>query len=69
MSSKKGAKMNKDKFFKEQLALKGIYDYSQQDFDRIKALFIDNITHFKMDKYTAFDRAFEVVFGRKKCKK
>ena len=61
--------MSKNKWLKQQLALKGIYNYSQQDFDRLKALFIDNITHFKMDKYTAFDRAFEAVFRRKKCKK
>ncbi len=58
--------MSKDKWLKQQLSLKGIYDYSQQDFDRLKALFIDNITHFKMDKYTAFDRAFEAVFGRER---
>ncbi|WP_297456033.1 hypothetical protein [Persephonella sp.] len=57
--------MNKDKWIKQQLALKGIYNYSQQDFDRLKSLFIDNITSLKMDKYTAFDRAFQAVFGRK----
>lgn len=57
--------MSKDKFLKEQLALKGIYDYTQQEFDRLKALFIDNITHFKMDRYTAFDKAFEVVFKKR----
>ena len=58
--------MSKDKWLKQQLALKGIYDYTQQEFDRLKALFIDNITSLKMDKYLAFDRAFEAVFRRKK---
>ncbi|WP_457641414.1 hypothetical protein [Persephonella sp.] len=57
--------MSKDKWLKQQLALKGIYGYTQQEFDRLKALVIDNITHFNMDRYTAFDRAFEIVFRRK----
>ena len=58
--------MSKDQWLKQQLGLKGIYSYTDQDFSRLKSMFIDNITHFKMDKYTAFDRPFEAVFNRKK---
>ena len=57
--------MSKDKWLKQQLSLKGIYNYTEEDFNRLKSLFIDNITHFKIDKHTAFDRAFSIVFGRK----
>lgn len=57
--------MSKDKWLKQQLSLKGIYDYTEEDFNRLKSLFIDNITSLKMDKYLAFDKAFKIVFGRK----
>ncbi|WP_457628374.1 hypothetical protein [Persephonella sp.] len=55
-------KESKTTFIKQQLALKGIYDYTEKQLEQLKSLFIDNITHFKMDRYTAFDRAFEAVF-------
>ena len=58
--------MSKSDFIKQQLALRGIFNYTDQDFSRLKSMFIDNVTLLKMDKYTAFDRAFEVVFGRKR---
>jgi len=57
--------MSKTDFIKKQLALKGIYDYTQRQLDQLKSLFIDLITTYKIDKYTAFDRAFETVFRRK----
>lgn len=57
---------SKTQFIKEQLALKGIYDYTEQQFKQLKAIFTDILSRYKIDKYTAFDRAFEVVFERKR---
>ena len=58
--------MSKTDFIKKQLALKGIYDYTEQQFYQVKALFIDYLILYKMDKYTAFDKAFKAVFKEKK---
>jgi CMP-N-acetylneuraminic acid synthetase len=58
--------MSKTDFIKKQLALKGIYNYTDQQLQQLKSIFIDNITHYNMDRHTAFDKAFEVVFRRKR---
>ncbi len=58
--------MSKTDWIKQQLAIKGIYDYTEKQLEQLKSLFIDNITLLKMNRYDAFDKAFEVVFRRKK---
>ena len=57
---------SKDRYLKEKLAEKGKFDYTLQQFRRLKGLYIDNRVVFRMEKEKAFEEAFKTVFGGKK---
>jgi len=58
---------SKDKYLLRKLGEKGKLDYTQEQFKRLKELFIDNIIHFKMDREQVFEDAYKTVFRRAKC--
>ena len=57
---------SKTEFLKEQLALKGIYDYTEEDIKFLKIEMIDAMHYGKKDKYEAFNDAFFIWQRRKK---
>jgi len=57
--------MNKTDFIKQQLALKGIYDYTEKDLKILKTEMIEAILQGR-DRYQAFEDAFYIWKRRKK---
>ena len=56
--------MSKTDFIKEQLALRGIYNYTEKDLKFLKTTMIEAIHHGR-DRYQAFEDAFKL--WRRKC--
>lgn len=48
---------SKDQYLKSMLAEKGKFDYTNQQFYKLKCLFIDNVSLLKMPKEEAFENA------------
>ena len=57
--------MVKTAFIKQQLAEKGIYDYTEEDIKFFKIKMINAIYYGKKDKYEAFQDAFYIWKRRK----
>jgi len=53
---------SKDLYIKQKLAEKGKFDYSEEEFNKLKKEFIDNLFIYK-DKEEAFEEAYKKVFG------
>ncbi len=58
----------KTEFIKQQLALRGVFDYTEEDLKILKKEMLEAI-HFSRDKYQAFEDAFYIWKRRKACKK
>ncbi|SNZ08250.1 hypothetical protein SAMN06265182_1234 [Persephonella hydrogeniphila] len=57
---------SKDKYLKNRLAELGKFDYTEEQFYKLKSLFIDNVSLLKMPKEKAFENAYKTVFGGEK---
>ena len=57
---------SKNRYLKEKLAEKGKFDYTEQQFRKLKELYIDNRLICRMEKEKAFEEAFKTVFGGEK---
>ena len=58
--------MNKEAFIKQQLTLRGVFDYTEEDIQMLKKEMIDAIVIAGKDKYSAFEDAFYIWKRRKK---
>jgi len=58
---------SKTEFIKQQLALRGVFDYTEEDIQMLKKEMLEAI-HYGRDKYQAFEDAFYVWKRRKACK-
>lgn len=64
----KAQKPINEKFIKQQLYLKDIFDFSDKELHSLKEIFSQYLSQNK-DKYEAFEKAFSKVFSSKKiCK-
>ena len=61
--------MSKEAFIKQQLALRGVFDYTEEDIQMLKKEMIDAIVIAGKDKYSAFEDAFYIWKRRKKNEK
>ena len=52
---------SKDLYLKQQLAEKDKFDYSEEEFNKLKKEFIENLFIYK-DKEEAFEKAFESIW-------
>ncbi|EDP73570.1 hypothetical protein [Hydrogenivirga sp. 128-5-R1-1] len=57
---------SKTNFIKQQLAEKGIYDYTEEDIKFLKIEMIDAMHYGKKDKYEAFEDAFYIWKRRRR---
>ena len=60
-----GTAMSKTEFIKQQLAEKGIYDYTEEDLKLLKKEMLKAILQGK-DRFSAFEDAFYIWKRRKK---
>lgn len=58
--------MSKEAFIKQQLALRGVFDYTEDDIRVLKKELINAIVIAGKDKYSAFEDAFYIWKRRKK---